>query len=115
MAAELVGGAFLSAFLQVLFHRMTSRQVVGYIQGKKLNDKLLKKLKITLLSVNAVINDAEVKQFGDTLVKEWLLELKDAVYDAEDLWDEIATEALKCQQINADNSGGTLNQVPYFI
>ncbi|KAG2678884.1 hypothetical protein I3760_11G024800 [Carya illinoinensis] len=111
MAAELVGGAFLSAFLQVLFHRMTSRQVVGYIQGKKLNDKLLKKLKITLLSVNAVINDAEVKQFGDTLVKEWLLELKDAVYDAEDLWDEIATEALKCQQINADNSGGTLNQI----
>ncbi|XP_035541233.1 putative disease resistance RPP13-like protein 1 [Juglans regia] len=110
MAAELVGGAVLSAFLQVLFHRMTSRQVVGYIQGKKLNDRLLKKLKITLLSVNAVINDAEEKQFRDTLVKEWLLELKDAVYDAEDLWDEIATEALKCQQPNA-NSGGTLNQI----
>jgi hypothetical protein len=97
MAAELVGGAVLSAFLQVLFDRVASREVVDHIRGKQLNDRLLQKLKVTLLSVNAVINDAEEKQFSCSLVKEWLHELKDAVYDAEDLWDEIATEALQCK------------------
>lgn len=109
MAAELVGGAFLSAFLQVLFDRMASREVVDYMRGNKLNDRLLKKLKITLLSVNAVINDAEEKQFRSPLVKEWLHELKDAVYDAEDLWDEVATQALQCR-LEA-KSGITISQV----
>jgi hypothetical protein len=109
MAAEMVGGAILSAFLQVLFDRMASREVVDYMRGNKLNDRLLKKLKITLLSVNAVINDAEEKQFRSPLVKEWLHELKDAVYDAEDLWDEVATQALQCR-LEA-KSGSTISQV----
>lgn len=109
MAAQLVGGAFLSAFLQVLFDRVASREVVDYMRGKKLNERLLKKLKITLLSVNAVLDDAEEKQFRCPLVKEWLHELKDAVYDAEDLWDEIATDAL---QYNLQaKSRTTVNQV----
>ncbi|XP_018817378.1 putative disease resistance protein At3g14460 isoform X2 [Juglans regia] len=113
MAAELVGGAFLSAFLQVLFDRVASREVVDYIRGKKLNERLLKKLKITLLSVNAVINDAEEKQFRCPLVKEWLHELKDAVYDAEDIWDEIATDAL---QYNLQaKSSTTVNQMKLKI
>lgn len=113
MASALVGGAFLSAFLQVLFDRMASGEVMDYIRGKKLNERLLKKLKITLLSVNAVIDDAEEKQFRSPLVKEWLHELKDAVYDAEDLWDEIATEALQCK-LEA-KSGRTANQVSHLI
>ena len=48
-----------------------------------------------------MLNDAEEREFTDTTVKEWLDELKDAVYHAEDLLDEIATEALRCQ-VEAD-------------
>jgi hypothetical protein len=48
-----------------------------------------------LLSVNAVLEDAEDKQFTRLDVKEWLDELKDAVYDAEDTLDKIVTKDLR--------------------
>ncbi|XP_050272950.1 putative disease resistance protein At3g14460 isoform X1 [Quercus robur] len=101
MAATLVGGAFLSATLQVLFDRMASQEVVKFIRGRKVPATLLTKLKTWCLTLNKVLNDAEEKEITDTNVKEWVDELKDAVYHAEDLLDEIATEALRCQ-VEAD-------------
>ncbi|XVE78893.1 hypothetical protein DITRI_Ditri14bG0014900 [Diplodiscus trichospermus] len=98
MASELVGGAFLSAFLQVLFDRLASPDVLDSIGGERLNRKLFQKLEATLLSVNAVLDDAEGKQIVNQNVKKWLNELKDAVYDAEDLLDELATEARRSKQ-----------------
>ncbi|OMP07150.1 disease resistance protein [Corchorus olitorius] len=97
MAAELVGGAFLSAFLQVLFDRMASPEVKIFIKNEGLNPQTFLKLKATLLSVNAVLDDAEGKQISNPNVNKWVNELKDAVYDAEDLLDEVATEALRCK------------------
>ncbi|KAG2670691.1 hypothetical protein I3760_14G099000 [Carya illinoinensis] len=93
--AQLVGGALLSAFLQVLFDRMASREFVDFLRGQKPSDELLYKLKNVLLSVGAVLEDAEDKQVTNSSVKTWLDELKDAVYDAEDVLDEIATKALQ--------------------
>ncbi|KAL3725303.1 hypothetical protein ACJRO7_030329 [Eucalyptus globulus] len=96
MAGALVGGAFLSAFLQVLFDRMASREVVDFFRSRKLDQgRLLQKLEAALLSANAVLDDAEEKQMTNDHVRKWLDELKDAVYDADDLFDEIATEDLK--------------------
>ena len=48
-----------------------------------------------------MLNDVEEKEITDTIVKEWLDELKDSLYHAEDLLDEITTEALRCQ-VEAD-------------
>ncbi|XVE81348.1 hypothetical protein DITRI_Ditri15bG0056500 [Diplodiscus trichospermus] len=95
MAGDLVRGALLSASLQVLFDRMASREVLDFLRGKKLKNSLLEKLEIALLSISAVLDDAEEKQIANKNVKKWITELKDAVYDAEDLLDEITTEALK--------------------
>ncbi|XP_054814901.1 putative disease resistance RPP13-like protein 1 [Prosopis cineraria] len=89
MAAELVGGAILSAFLQVAFDKVASRGVLDYFQKRGLNEALLEKLKIMLLSISGVIDDAEDEQFSNPNVKSWLCELKDAVYDAEDVLAEI--------------------------
>ncbi|KAK4592223.1 hypothetical protein RGQ29_016653 [Quercus rubra] len=73
-----VGEVFLSAFLQKF-------------------DDLLEKLKITLLTVTALLNNAEEKQFHGPPVEKWLHMARDALYDAEDILDELATETLRCK------------------
>ncbi|XP_060669481.1 putative disease resistance RPP13-like protein 1 [Ziziphus jujuba] len=75
MAAQLVGGALLSATLQVLFDRLASREVVDCFRGNKLSDELINSLKIVLLAINAVLDDAEEKQITNPNIKQWLDEL----------------------------------------
>ncbi|KAK8707364.1 hypothetical protein V6N13_058425 [Hibiscus sabdariffa] len=113
MAAEMVGGAFLSAFLQVLFDRMASSEVVDFIRGERLNRPLFQKLEATLLSINAVLDDAEGKQIVNPNVKKWLNELKDAAYDAEDLMDEVSAEAFRCK-LEAESQTSTTKVRKFF-
>ncbi|XP_020972725.1 putative disease resistance RPP13-like protein 1 [Arachis ipaensis] len=93
MAAVLVGGAFLSSFINVLFDRLSDPAIINMMKGKKVDQKLLQKLETILNVVEAVLNDAEKKQISNPAVKRWLENLQDAVYDADDLLDEIATKA----------------------
>ena len=100
--------ALLSASLQLLFERLASQEVANFILRRKLSQQLLNDLKRKFLVVLNVLNDAEVKQFSNDLVKHWLIQVKDAVYDAEDLLDEIATDALHCQiEAAADSQTGS--------
>ncbi|KAM3686023.1 hypothetical protein ACJW31_11G165300 [Castanea mollissima] len=87
-----IGGAILSPIVQVLFNRMASLEFLEFHPWKP-SDEVLKKLKPPLLLINAVLNDAEEKQITNPAVKEWVNELKDVAYDAEDVLDEIATDA----------------------
>ncbi|KAJ9685230.1 hypothetical protein PVL29_017309 [Vitis rotundifolia] len=101
--------ALLSVSLQVLFERLASPELINFIRRRNLSDELLNELKRKLVVVLNVLDDAEVKQFSNPNVKEWLVHVKDAVYDAEDLLDEIATDALRCKMEAADSqTGGTL-------
>ncbi|XP_072066304.1 putative disease resistance protein At3g14460 isoform X2 [Arachis hypogaea] len=95
MAASLVGGAFLSSFIGILFNRLSDPAIIKMMRGKKVDQKLLQKLENILNVVEAVLNDAEKKQITDPAVKRWLENLQDAVYDADDLLDELATKAAK--------------------
>ncbi|XP_028944048.1 putative disease resistance RPP13-like protein 1 [Malus domestica] len=97
MAAALIGQAFISASIQVLCDRIASADFGDLFRQKKLDEPLLMKLKMTLLTLSAVLDDAEEKQISNHAVREWLDELKHAVLDAEDLLDEIDTEALRCK------------------
>ncbi|GFY92214.1 hypothetical protein Acr_08g0006100 [Actinidia rufa] len=115
MAEALVGGAFLSATLQVLFDRLASPEVVNFFRGPKRKDgnKLLQKLKLSLRGMKPVLDDAERKQITDQSVQEWLDELKVVVDHADDLLDEIATEALRLKVESQYQSGP--NQVRALI
>lgn len=57
----------------------------------------LKRLENTMVAINAVLLDAEEQQFTNNSVRIWLLNLKDVVYDIEDLLDLISTEELECK------------------
>ncbi|XP_028757231.1 putative disease resistance protein At3g14460 [Neltuma alba] len=106
MAGALVGGAFLSAFLQVAFDRLASRDILDFFNKPKLNQTLLNKLKIVLLSIDAVVDDAEQKQITNPKVKDWIDLVKDAVFDAEDVLDEIDYEMCK-RKLEAEQKSRT--------
>ncbi|KAJ1415784.1 P-loop containing nucleoside triphosphate hydrolase [Sesbania bispinosa] len=101
MAGALVGGAFLSGFINVVFERLSSPVVVNLIRGKKLDHKLLQRLETTLYAVQVVLNDAEHKQIKDPAVKKWLDDLKDALYVADDLLDEVSTRAATQKEVSS--------------
>uniref|UniRef100_A0A2N9FX34 NB-ARC domain-containing protein n=1 Tax=Fagus sylvatica TaxID=28930 RepID=A0A2N9FX34_FAGSY len=65
---------------------------------------MLKKWKTTLPTIRAVLDDAEEKQVKNSSVKIWLDELEDLAYDADDILDEFATEALRRKLVNAEPS-----------
>nr|XP_028944031.1 putative disease resistance RPP13-like protein 1 [Malus domestica] len=97
MVGALIGEAFLSASIEVLCDRIASTKFVDLFRQNKLDEPLLEKLKVTLPALSAVLNDTEEKQISNRAVRKWLDELKHAVLDAEDLLDEIDTEALRCK------------------
>ncbi|KAL2979539.1 hypothetical protein AAZX31_13G177800 [Glycine max] len=120
MAVELIAGALLSSFLQVAFEKLASPQVPDFFHGKKLDETLLRKLKIKLQSIDALADDAERKQFADPRVRNWLLEVKDMVFDAEDLLDEIQYEFSKWEleaesESESQTCTGCTCKVPNFF
>ncbi|KAF7139125.1 hypothetical protein RHSIM_Rhsim07G0060700 [Rhododendron simsii] len=110
---DMAGEALLGAIFGMLLDRLTSKEFINFFRGRKHDESLLKKLKLKLLGLNKVLNDAEDKQITDRAVKDWLDELKDAIYHAEDLVDEIATAVLRCK-VEAEYQSGS-NQVQSLI
>ncbi|KAL4601462.1 hypothetical protein ACB092_11G275300 [Castanea dentata] len=67
------------------------------------NDEITK-LQNTVSFIKAVLQDAEAKQHNNDLIKLWLKSLKDAMCDADDLLDEISTEALRREVMTQDKN-----------
>ncbi|XP_027910642.1 putative disease resistance protein At3g14460 [Vigna unguiculata] len=101
MTAEMIKGALVSSFVQITIDNLASR-FGDIFRGDKSNKKMLSNLKVKLLAVDVVADDAEQKQFTDGRVREWLLQAKDAVFDAEDLLEEI-DHALSKTQVEAQS------------
>ncbi|GAU38918.1 hypothetical protein TSUD_119840 [Trifolium subterraneum] len=114
MAATMIGGAFLSATVQTLVEKLASTEFLDYITNTKLNVSLLRELKTTLLTLQPVMDDAEEKQINNPIVKQWLDDLKDAVFDAEDLLNQISYDSLRCKVENAQ-VGNKTNQRWNFL
>ncbi|XP_015058669.1 putative disease resistance RPP13-like protein 1 isoform X2 [Solanum pennellii] len=91
-----IGDAFLSSAFDVLIDRLAPQGDLLKMFRKRKNDvELLKKLKLTLLGLQAVLTDAENKQASNQFVREWLNELRHAVDSAENLIEQVNYEALK--------------------
>ncbi|GAU29438.1 hypothetical protein TSUD_150080 [Trifolium subterraneum] len=113
--AELVAGAFLSSFFQVIFEKLASSNFTDYFHREL--DELVEELESTLDSINQVLDDAEIKQYQIPNVKKWLGDVKHAMYEADQLLDEIATDApLKKQKAESQpsTSYNIVNFIPTF-
>ncbi|KAL4601015.1 hypothetical protein ACB092_11G241500 [Castanea dentata] len=73
-------------------------QEIGLLWGVK--DEI-EKLRKTVSTIHAVLLDAEEQQYKNQ-VKEWLESLKDVIYDADNLLDDISTEALRREVMTRD-------------
>ncbi|EOY19796.1 Disease resistance protein RPS2 [Theobroma cacao] len=91
---SVIGEAALAAFFEVLFSKLASAEFLNAVTEKQVGQEL-KKWKKILPCIQAVLDDAEEKHMKDGHVKRWLAELQDLAYDADDVLDEFATEALR--------------------
>ncbi|WMV56120.1 hypothetical protein MTR67_049505 [Solanum verrucosum] len=93
---EVVGGAFLSSALNVLFDRLAPNgDLLNMFKMDKRDVRLLKKLRMTLIGLQAVLSDAENKQASNQFVSQWLNEFRHAIDSAENLIEEVNYEALR--------------------
>nr|XP_034898908.1 putative disease resistance RPP13-like protein 1 [Populus alba] len=101
-----IGTAFLNSAVDLLVQKLGSPGVLAFFKGRKLEKALLEKLTETLNAVNGLLSDAEEKQISVPAVRTWLVDVKDAVYEAEDLLDEVEYEVRR-SELEADSQNGT--------
>ncbi|KAL0006970.1 hypothetical protein SO802_008472 [Lithocarpus litseifolius] len=94
IVGEAVAGVALSAFFRVPFEKSSSPDLLKIFRQENV-DADLNKWKKILLEISEVLDDAEEKQITKESVKTWMAELEDLAYDADDILDEFATEALR--------------------
>ncbi|KAL3748934.1 hypothetical protein ACJRO7_010080 [Eucalyptus globulus] len=107
-----IGEILLSACLQVLFEKLASLGL-HYAQREGAQpfsefSILFNKWEKMLVTINAVLADAEDKQLSNKgPVKLWLDDVRDLAYDMEDLLDEFAIEATQAKlKAKSSTSGG---------
>ncbi|RVW70290.1 putative disease resistance protein RGA3 [Vitis vinifera] len=91
-----VGEIFLSAAFQITLEKLASPM------SKELEKRFgdLKKLTRTLSKIQAVLSDAEARQITNAAVKLWLGDVEEVAYDAEDVLEEVMTEASRLKLQN---------------
>ncbi|CAN4119257.1 unnamed protein product [Withania somnifera] len=110
-----VGGAFLSSALNVLFDRLAPHGDLLKMFQRHTNDvRLLKKLRMTLLGLQAVLSDVENKQPLNRSMCGWLNELRGAVDSAENLMEEVNYEALRLKVEGFAKANGLLGLKEHF-
>jgi hypothetical protein len=101
-----VGEIFLAAFLQALFEKLLSLELLEFARRYEGLGEKLGKWKKTVLRIQAVLDDADEKQHANRAVKQWVDDLRDLAYDVEDILDEFGTEAL-LRELRGENQAST--------
>lgn len=110
----MAGGAVLSAFMQVLFERLSTIALHELRSVRGIQDEL-ENLSSTLSTIQVLLEDAEEKQLKDKCVRDWLAKLKDVAYDLDDLLDGCAAEALRSKLEGNQSQSRWKRQVCDFL
>ncbi|KAJ4971970.1 hypothetical protein NE237_005069 [Protea cynaroides] len=84
-----------SSFLQVIFDRFDFPELQSFVRRWSIDLAEVKSLKRTSAKIQAYSDEAEMKQFTSDAVTLWLDDVKQLLYDAEDVLDGFATELLR--------------------
>ncbi|KAK9034952.1 hypothetical protein V6N11_077004 [Hibiscus sabdariffa] len=84
----------VSSLVKTIFGTLNSLALREYEIASNLETEL-QNLESTLTTIQAVLQDAEQKQWKNEAVKNWLRKLKDVAYDADDILDEFAAKAFE--------------------
>ncbi|XP_048494093.1 putative disease resistance protein RGA3 [Beta vulgaris subsp. vulgaris] len=107
-----IAGVFISPLLQIVFEKLVSAGIRRFLhreEGKQpqviegIQFQVIDGLQSKLRYINAVLSDAEQKQFRSEIVKLWLQDLQDLAYDLEDILDGFTTDA-RLQELDDDSS-----------
>ncbi|XP_025661437.1 putative disease resistance RPP13-like protein 1 [Arachis hypogaea] len=117
MATKLDGGAYLTSFVEAVLDKLSSiLEDDSVLEGNYSAQELVGRLEKSLYDVGPVLDDAELKQFTDKRVKKWLVDLQDALYMADDLLDELSTQAaIAATQTDPGNSSSRSRVVDSYI
>ncbi|KAF8037933.1 hypothetical protein BT93_B0702 [Corymbia citriodora subsp. variegata] len=92
-----IGEIVLGSFFQVLFDKLSSL-ALDYVQQRGNSTTILDEWKRMLVTINAVLDDAEEKRLsGYHLVKLWVDDVRDLAFDIEDLLDEFEIKATQAK------------------
>ncbi|KAL4600848.1 hypothetical protein ACB092_11G229300 [Castanea dentata] len=89
-----MAGSWAEGAIQALLERLSSSELIDLFQRQMVKDGFVEKVKTTLLSLDAVLNDAQEKQGNNPSVEEWLYGVTDTLYVIDDALDMISTGAL---------------------
>ncbi|CAL5379418.1 unnamed protein product [Camellia sinensis] len=88
-----VFGIFISPFVQAMVDKLSS-YLINLVSTAEVGTSI-QNLKKALEDLETLLADAENKQVYDKDIKNWLEEVQPLAYDADDLLDDFATEALE--------------------
>jgi Leucine-rich repeat (LRR) protein len=93
--------AILYGVTQTIIERLGSStlQQIGSIWGVKAE---FKKMTNTISTIQAVLQDAEEQQVNNCQVRDWLMKLRDAIFDADDLLSDFSTHVLRQRVMGGD-------------
>ncbi|KAJ6302910.1 hypothetical protein OIU77_016907 [Salix suchowensis] len=98
-----IGEPILSASISHIINQLTSQELLKFASRKKIHSNI-RKLETNLHMIGAVLDDAEEKQMGSHAVKLWLEQVRDLVYDIEDLLDGVLIELTKERQASSSKA-----------
>ncbi|GLT39644.1 hypothetical protein SLA2020_138250 [Shorea laevis] len=115
VVASSIADAMLSSLFAYIFERLfASSEFLNFARQEQVLSQL-NKWKNLLPKIRAILDDAEDEQTVSPAVTLWLSDLKDIVYDAEDIIDEIATEALRRRILGETQMTSTGSKVCRFF
>ncbi|KAK6933125.1 Rx, N-terminal [Dillenia turbinata] len=95
------GEAFPFATLEGLMNKLDSPELLQFAEEAEIDTSLESWLEMLQL-ISDFLEDAEGRQLTERSVKSWLSNLRDLVYDAEDIVDVLYTEMLRTRVSDSD-------------